>query len=55
MMQSYSDILQKSFKNGIYLAPSAFEAMFVSLAHTEKNIEKTIKAAEKSLKQINNL
>ncbi|HUS74245.1 MAG TPA: glutamate-1-semialdehyde 2,1-aminomutase [Sedimentisphaerales bacterium] len=30
---------------GIYLAPSAYEAMFVSLAHSQKDIEKTIEAA----------
>jgi glutamate-1-semialdehyde 2,1-aminomutase len=38
--------------HGIYLAPSAFEAMFVSLAHTEKDIEKTIDAAKQSFKEI---
>jgi len=32
---------------GIYLAPSAFEAGFVSAAHGEKEIEKTIVAARK--------
>ncbi len=31
---------------GIYLAPSAYEAMFVSLAHTDEDIEKTIEAAK---------
>lgn len=30
---------------GIYLAPSAYEAMFVSLAHTETDIEQTVQAA----------
>jgi glutamate-1-semialdehyde 2,1-aminomutase len=35
---------------GIYIAPSAYEAMFVSLAHSEEDIEKTIKAGEKSFK-----
>lgn len=30
---------------GVYLAPSAYEAAFVSLAHTEKEIEKTIDAS----------
>ena len=30
---------------GVYLAPSAYEAMFVSLAHSKQDIEKTIKAA----------
>jgi glutamate-1-semialdehyde 2,1-aminomutase len=33
---------------GIYLAPSAYEAMFVSLAHSKQDIEKTIEAAKKS-------
>ena len=39
-------------KNGIYLAPSPFEAMFISVAHSKKDIEKTIKAAQNSLKAI---
>lgn len=33
---------------GIYLAPSAFEAGFLSLAHTDQDIEKTINAAKKA-------
>jgi glutamate-1-semialdehyde 2,1-aminomutase len=32
---------------GVYLAPSAYEAMFVSLAHNSQDIEKTIEAAVK--------
>lgn len=32
---------------GIYLAPSAYEAGFVSLAHTDEDLQKTIDAAEK--------
>jgi len=35
---------------GIYLAPSQFEALFVSAAHTEEDIEETIKAAEAVLR-----
>ena len=31
---------------GVYLAPSQFEACFVSLAHTDKDIEETVAAAE---------
>lgn len=34
---------------GIYLAPSQFEACFVSLAHDDAAIEQTIKAAQTSL------
>jgi glutamate-1-semialdehyde 2,1-aminomutase len=33
---------------GIYLAPSAFEACFVSTAHDDESIERTIDCAEKS-------
>jgi glutamate-1-semialdehyde 2,1-aminomutase len=36
-------------KNGVYLAPSPFEAMFISAAHSKKDIEKTMKAAQNSL------
>lgn len=34
---------------GVYLAPSAFEALFVSAAHTDEDIEFTIQAAAESL------
>lgn len=34
---------------GIYLAPSQFEALFVSSAHTEKDIEETLSAAAEVL------
>jgi glutamate-1-semialdehyde 2,1-aminomutase len=37
-------------KNGVNLAPSQFEAAFVSLAHSRSDISKTIEAARKSLK-----
>jgi len=37
---------------GHYLAPSAFEALFVSSAHTDEDIEMTIHAAEKSLSSL---
>jgi glutamate-1-semialdehyde 2,1-aminomutase len=37
---------------GIYLPPSQFEAAFVSTAHTERLIEKTIKANLTALQQI---
>lgn len=33
---------------GVYLAPSAFEAGFMSLAHTDADIQRTVKAALKS-------
>jgi glutamate-1-semialdehyde 2,1-aminomutase len=37
---------------GIYLAPSQFEAGFISTAHTIADMEKTIRAATKVLRRL---
>lgn len=39
-------------ENGIYTAPSAFESMFISLAHTEQDIETTVSTIDKIFKNI---
>ena len=39
-------------KEGIYLAPSQFEALFVSAAHGNEHIDRTVAAAEKVLAEI---
>ncbi len=53
MMECDKDRFNKFFhsmlKQGIYLAPSAFEAGFVSAEHGTKEIEKTITAAKEAL------
>jgi glutamate-1-semialdehyde 2,1-aminomutase len=53
VMQSDKDAFNRFFhhmlEQGVYLAPSAFEAGFVSAAHGEAEIEKTTKAAMLSL------
>jgi len=36
----------------VNLAPSQFEAAFMSLAHTDEDIQQTIEACEKSLKAL---
>jgi glutamate-1-semialdehyde 2,1-aminomutase len=38
-------------ERGIYLAPSQFEATFVSTAHTEDEIDRTVAAAEDAMRQ----
>lgn len=48
----FSRFFSAIIKRGIYIAPSQFEAGFISLAHTEKDIEKTVKAAYESLVEI---
>ena len=37
---------------GIYLAPSQFEAAFVSTAHTTRHVERTLEAADEALAAI---
>ena len=39
-------------EEGIYLAPSQFEAGFISLAHTAADVEKTVGAARKALRTL---
>ncbi|HSI45049.1 MAG TPA: aspartate aminotransferase family protein, partial [Methylophilus sp.] len=52
IMQSDKNAFNKFFhsmlESGIYLGPSAFEAGFVSAAHTDQDIAETITAAEKA-------
>ncbi|MEW6066763.1 MAG: glutamate-1-semialdehyde 2,1-aminomutase [Nitrospirota bacterium] len=48
----FSRFFSGMLKRGVNLAPSQFEAGFISLAHTEKDIEKTVKAAYETLREI---
>ncbi|GAB6180536.1 glutamate-1-semialdehyde 2,1-aminomutase [Desulfotomaculum defluvii] len=48
--QRYAAFFKSMLEQGIYLAPSQFEATFVSLAHTERDIERTVEAAFKAFK-----
>ena len=43
---------QSMLNQGVYLPPSQFECWFVSLAHTDEDIEKTIAAAEKAFAEV---
>jgi len=39
-------------EEGIYLAPSQFEAGFISAAHTAEDIDRTVAAAAKVMKAL---
>lgn len=39
-------------ERGIYLAPSPFEAGFLSLAHTKRDVQKTVQAAGEALQRV---
>lgn len=46
----FGRFFQKMLENGVYLAPSQFEAGFISILHTDAVIERTIEAAEAALR-----
>jgi len=48
----YAAFFQAMLDRGIYLAPSQFEAAFVSLAHTESDTDQTIEAAAAALEAV---
>jgi len=48
----FSKFFSEMLQRGVNLAPSQFEAGFMSLAHTDKDIESTVKAAYEALKKI---
>jgi len=48
----YQQFFHTMLEEGVYLAPSAFEAGFLSIAHSDADIAHTLQAAEKALRQI---
>ena len=50
--EMYGRFFHAMLQAGVYLAPSQFEAAFVSLAHTDEIIEQTIAAAQKAFQSV---
>ncbi len=50
--QLYGRFFHAMLAQGIYLAPSQFEAGFVSVAHTEEIVGRTIEAARRAFKKL---
>ncbi|MDR2592259.1 MAG: glutamate-1-semialdehyde 2,1-aminomutase [Chitinispirillales bacterium] len=48
--ERYARYFHGMMDKGVYLAPSQFEAMFVSAAHTESDIDATLDKAERTLR-----
>ncbi len=47
--RKYAEYFRRMLEQGIWLPPSQFEACFVSLAHTDRDLANTLKAADKAL------
>ena len=52
-IDKFKQFFHAMLQEGIYLAPSAFEAGFTSSAHTAEDYEFTIAAADKAFKSLN--
>jgi glutamate-1-semialdehyde 2,1-aminomutase len=51
-LQKFTQYFQTMFSHGIYIAPSQFEALFISSAHTKEDIEKALEISEIAMKKI---
>ncbi|HHW07385.1 MAG TPA: glutamate-1-semialdehyde 2,1-aminomutase [Clostridia bacterium] len=50
--KAFAQFFKSMLEQGIYLAPSQFEAAFVSLAHSDEDIDRTIEAAANAFRQV---
>ena len=48
----FAAFFQEMLSRGIFIAPSQYEALFVSAAHTDADIDRAIAAARESLASI---
>jgi len=48
----YARFFWEMLERGVFLAPSQFEAMFVSGAHTDEDVERTVAACAESLQKV---
>lgn len=46
--EAFKKFFHAMLKEGVYLAPSAFEAGFISAAHSQETLQKTLQAADKA-------
>ncbi len=51
-LQRFNRFFHAMLDEGVYLAPSAFEAGFVSLAHDDEAVAATVDAAERALRKL---
>jgi glutamate-1-semialdehyde 2,1-aminomutase len=48
----FKKVFHGMLKRGIYLAPSAFETLFIARTHTQELLDKTIQALDESIQEI---
>ena len=48
----YGKFFHAMLEAGVYLAPSQFEAAFISLAHTDEHLDRTVEAARRAFRSL---
>jgi glutamate-1-semialdehyde 2,1-aminomutase len=51
-LEYFAEYYREMANQGVFLPPSQFEGLFLSTAHTDEDIEKTIEAAEKAFSKL---
>jgi glutamate-1-semialdehyde 2,1-aminomutase len=51
-LERYGKYFSRMLQRGVYLAPSQLEAGFLSLAHTDEDIDRTLEAMRQSMKEL---
>ena len=51
-VEQFTTFFRSMLRRGVYLAPSAFEAGFVSVAHTSADIERTLECADEAFHDV---
>lgn len=54
-IEQFNAFFHAMLQQGVYLAPSAYEAGFMSLAHTEEHINATLRAADSAFAEVAHL
>jgi glutamate-1-semialdehyde 2,1-aminomutase len=52
--QRFGKFFHAMLDEGVYLAPSQFEAGFISIAHTDELLDRTVEAARRAFRALNN-
>ena len=50
--KKYAAYFREALNNGLYIAPSQFECLFVSMAHTQEDLEKLVAGNRKALEAV---
>ena len=48
----YAEYFSRMLRGGVYLAPSQFEAAFISLAHSKADLDRTLAVQRRVLKKL---